>query len=294
MATRTAEEEVRKLCKKIQKYHENGNTASMSAALTKLRQTPMTIKILRDTRVGVTMNHLRQKVSDKEVKQQMKNLIKFWKNCAETDAPAPVANGAAPEKKSEESSPKDTEPSVESTPAATLEPADTPLQLTGDTFRDKKRIMLAKHLKVNFPSLVHDRCNVCAEQLETALNEEYGHNPSKLKSQFMSKLSNLKDPKNPALRESFLKGIIKAKELAKMTHEQMASDELKKQNEAYEKENLLDHQVAVNQGTETDMFTCGKCKQKKCTYTQLQTRSSDEPMTTFVFCMNCGNRWKFC
>lgn len=27
---------------------------------------------------------------------------------------------------------------------------------------------------------------------------------------------------------------------------------------------------------------------------QLQTRSSDEPMTTFVFCNDCGNRWKFC
>jgi transcription elongation factor S-II len=44
----------------------------------------------------------------------------------------------------------------------------------------------------------------------------------------------------------------------------------------------------------TDMFTCGKCKQKKCTYYQLQTRSADEPMTTFVQCVNCGNRWKFC
>ena len=24
----------------------------------------------------------------------------------------------------------------------------------------------------------------------------------------------------------------------------------------------------------------------------MQTRSADEPMTTFVFCMDCGNRWK--
>ncbi len=47
-------------------------------------------------------------------------------------------------------------------------------------------------------------------------------------------------------------------------------------------------------GTPSDLFKCGKCGQKRCTYTQLQTRSSDEPMTTFVFCMDCGNRWKFC
>lgn len=44
----------------------------------------------------------------------------------------------------------------------------------------------------------------------------------------------------------------------------------------------------------TDMFRCGKCKQRKCTYYQMQTRSADEPMTTFVRCTVCSNRWKFC
>ena len=42
----------------------------------------------------------------------------------------------------------------------------------------------------------------------------------------------------------------------------------------------------------TDDFKCWKCKSKKCTYYQLQTRSADEPMTTFVTCINCGKRWK--
>ena len=27
---------------------------------------------------------------------------------------------------------------------------------------------------------------------------------------------------------------------------------------------------------------------------QVQTRSADEPMTTFVLCNECGNRWKVC
>ena len=42
----------------------------------------------------------------------------------------------------------------------------------------------------------------------------------------------------------------------------------------------------------TDNFTCHKCKSKECSYYQLQTRSADEPMTTFVTCISCGSRWK--
>ena len=48
----------------------------------------------------------------------------------------------------------------------------------------------------------------------------------------------------------------------------------------------------VNLEAATDEFKCFKCKKSKCTYYQLQTRSADEPMTTFVTCINCGNRWK--
>jgi len=42
----------------------------------------------------------------------------------------------------------------------------------------------------------------------------------------------------------------------------------------------------------TDMFFCKKCKQRKCTYHEAQTRCADEPMTTFVTCVNCGNKWR--
>ena len=39
---------------------------------------------------------------------------------------------------------------------------------------------------------------------------------------------------------------------------------------------------------------CSGCKRKtKCDYYQLQTRSADEPMTTFVNCLECGKKWKF-
>lgn len=44
--------------------------------------------------------------------------------------------------------------------------------------------------------------------------------------------------------------------------------------------------------TTTDQFKCQKCKQSKCCYTQFQIRSSDEPMTSFITCLACGNNWR--
>lgn len=38
---------------------------------------------------------------------------------------------------------------------------------------------------------------------------------------------------------------------------------------------------------------CGKCKSYKTEYTEMQTRSADEPTTKFAYCHNCNNRWRF-
>ena len=43
---------------------------------------------------------------------------------------------------------------------------------------------------------------------------------------------------------------------------------------------------------EDGSFQCKKCKSRKTTYYSLQTRSSDEPMTNFITCIECKNRWK--
>jgi DNA-directed RNA polymerase subunit M/transcription elongation factor TFIIS len=46
--------------------------------------------------------------------------------------------------------------------------------------------------------------------------------------------------------------------------------------------------------TASIMMYCSGCKRKsKCDYYQMQTRSADEPMTTFVSCLECDKRWKF-
>ena len=42
----------------------------------------------------------------------------------------------------------------------------------------------------------------------------------------------------------------------------------------------------------TDAFKCRKCGSRSTSYYEVQTRSADEPMTQFITCLDCNNRWK--
>jgi transcription elongation factor S-II len=96
--------------------------------------------------------------------------------------------------------------------------------------------------------------------------------------------------RNDKLPQMVLSGDIKAHELAFMSHHEMLPekwDELIKAKSIRDKSKFEQNIEAM-----TDTFTCRKCKSKKCSYYQQQVRSSDEPMTIFVQCLQCFNRWK--
>jgi DNA-directed RNA polymerase subunit M/transcription elongation factor TFIIS len=59
---------------------------------------------------------------------------------------------------------------------------------------------------------------------------------------------------------------------------------------------IIDKEKAMysKKSTASIFMFCSSCKKKtRCDYYQLQTRSADEPMTTFVTCLECDKRWKF-
>jgi len=79
-------------------------------------------------------------------------------------------------------------------------------------------------------------------------------------------------------------------ELAFMRHYQMYPEKWKDLVDAkIERDN---NATKVDDTIATDEYQCWKCKNRKCTYYQMQTRSADEPMTTFVCCLSCANRWR--
>lgn len=112
------------------------------------------------------------------------------------------------------------------------------------------------------------------------------------KNLLRSKLLNLKDKKNKKLCENVYNEIISAEKFVFMSTDEMKSSELKELEENMKKNILLEMQVPRAQA-ETDIFKCSKCGKRQCSYRQLQTRSADEPMTTFVSCISCGHKWKF-
>jgi transcription elongation factor S-II len=100
-------------------------------------------------------------------------------------------------------------------------------------------------------------------------------------------LTNLR---NADLKEKIVSKEIKAHELAFMSHQEMMPERWQKMVD--EKKIRDKNRYAPKLEASTDNFTCRKCRSKECSYYQLQTRSADEPMTTFVTCLPCGNRWK--
>ncbi|CCH40780.1 Transcription elongation factor [Wickerhamomyces ciferrii] len=125
-----------------------------------------------------------------------------------------------------------------------------------------------------------------AEKFDTSSNTKYAQ-------RLRSLTSNLRQKNNPELRNKINNGDLLPKVFINMSPREMAPESLKKELEEIKKKNLFNAQGATQERAVTDRFTCGKCKEKKVSYYQLQTRSADEPLTTFCTCENCGNRWKF-
>ncbi|XP_034410313.1 transcription elongation factor A protein 3 isoform X6 [Cyclopterus lumpus] len=193
-------------------------------------------------------------------------------------------------------------PKTPTTPTSPMSPSFSsaggplpPHLATGDSVRDKCIDMLAAALRTdNDFKDFRTNCDSTAAEIEDHIYQETKATDMKYKNRVRSRISNLKDPKNPGLRRNVLAGSIDLRRIATMSAEEMASDELKQLRNVLTQEAIREHQMAKTGGTSTDLLQCEKCRKRNCTYNQVQTRSADEPMTTFVLCNECGYRWKFC
>jgi DNA-directed RNA polymerase subunit M/transcription elongation factor TFIIS len=96
--------------------------------------------------------------------------------------------------------------------------------------------------------------------------------------------------KNPELLNMLNSNEITPQTLAFMTHQEMNHEHWRIRIER--KITRDASKFTTNVQASTDMFTCRKCKSKRSTFYELQTRSADEPATIFITCLDCGKQSK--
>jgi len=295
--------DVLQINKKLEKFisSEMQDHSAPMELLNMLKKMPITLEVLEKTHVGMTVNNLRKSCKDDDVMNLSKSLIKSWKKLLPSDS-----NSSNNSKGSHVDSPINDENSAketeqESKASGSKKNKGRPVSpetsaAENHSVRNKCRAMLIQALMSgSLPEGIDaDTVESIGGELEECIAGDCYDLGMKYKNRIRSRYSNLKDTKNPTLRIKVLLKEISAEKFAVMSPEEMASDDLNAMREKLDKESTKDAQMAVSGGTITDLLKCGKCKGRSCTYNQMQTRSADEPMTTFCFCNDCGNRWKFC
>ncbi|KAG5366725.1 Transcription elongation factor S-II [Yarrowia sp. B02] len=251
-----------------------------------------TEKLLRETKLGIAVNKLRAS-PDSRISDLVKKMIKSWKDTVtaqKRDAAKKVEKKEVKEDKPKSSgnATSYTPPSGQRTPAKD----GVSTEIYSDKVRNRCIDVTYTALAVGMTAHPNEVL-ACAKAIENEVYKMENGTGGNYRPKMRSLYINLKDPKNPGLRGNVISGKISAERLCRMSPQEMASDDLKKEIEEMEKQNLFAARGATEQRAVTDRFTCGKCKQKKVSYYQMQTRSADEPLTTFCTCENCGTRWKF-
>ncbi|KAI9764971.1 MAG: RNA polymerase II elongation factor [Geoglossum simile] len=277
---------VRSLTKAVDEKQPAANIIAILESLQ--RDVVPTEELLRSTRVGVAVN--KQKTHpDKAVSLLASRIVSKWK----TDM---NVKGGAKAKKADSRSPPKEDTGVKSLVPPLLRNKDkdnVDCKRTDDPVRNNCIGLMYNGLCYSSdesPSLVLRR----AIEIE---NAAFANNGSTTSSEYKGKLrslfQNLKNKSNPQLRVRVLSAEISAERLVVMTHKELASPERRAEDEKMQQQNMNNAMVAQAERSISTALKCPKCGQKKVSYSQAQTRSADEPMTTFCECTVCGNRWKF-
>ena len=95
---------------------------------------------------------------------------------------------------------------------------------------------------------------------------------------------------NPDFKNRILNGEIEISKIAYLSAYDIYPDIWKELLDLKSKRDKLKYELKPE--AMTDVFKCRKCNSRSCSYYEVQTRSADEPMTQFINCLNCGNRWR--
>lgn len=289
-----------------------GRSEKILDILQRLDKVEMDLAILSETLIGASVSKLKSH-ADANVASTAKKMVKKWKGVAKqagasVSSPKPAASSGGGAKKASRQG------QLKRSSSAGIGEIDAEAEWQG---LPKLRVNICKKFHAIFlmskvelskelnESAVKQLCLARAGEVEESIESWSKGAKQAYTEKVRGLVFNLK--KNAQIRERVILGQISADRLPKMTPEQLATDEKAKERDATVKKLQDSRRLDWDQANESkindmcgikgellkaSLFTCGRCKSTKTTSTQKQTRSADEPMTVFVFCMNCGKRWK--
>ena len=253
--------------------------------------------LLRSTKIGVVVNRSKQH-KNPEIARLASEIVKKWRDDIHKAKGSPSSQST---KKSTSSPPTSTNsPAPQPEKTGLTVPPDqrdykkdnVDVKRTNQSTRDNCIGLIYNglaHTSTVSPSQVINH----AVAVEAAAFSTYGpENNEAYKSKVRSLFQNLKNKSNPTLRVRVMSGEITPQKFVVMTHDELKSAERRAEDEDLLKKNMNEAMMPQAERSISTSLTCGKCGQKKVSYSQAQTRSADEPMTTFCDCTVCGKRWK--
>ncbi|CEP63595.1 transcription elongation factor DST1 LALA0_S08e06194g [Lachancea lanzarotensis] len=296
--------EVSTLVKNLEKSKTNDGTV-IEILTTLERDLKPTEKLLRETKVGVVVNQFK-KSGNAQISGLVKKMIGQWrdaisqekkqKTLAKSSSSHAATTGSSSNtgsKSSFASEAKKHDKYVSTKPRNAKNDG-----VITTVYNHKLRDMV---IRAFYDALAKDSEHPPQSILTTAIAVEKQlnqlnnceNNEKAYKDKYRVVYSNVISKNNPDLKHKITAGDVTPGHLVSCDPRELAPEHLKKKLEEISKQNLFNAQGATLERSVTDRFTCGKCKEKKVSYYQLQTRSADEPLTTFCTCEVCGNRWKF-
>lgn len=314
---------------KLHKYNAEKDDQSLSSAFyervldifKQLDDLPIDLPILTETLIGTTVSKFKM-CKQQQVSTTARALIKKWKKTAKAAGMPSGSTGA----KSTNTTPAKSKPAAVNktsnatkrasitkpavSAVATASAPDPPAwkelpKLRKNVCTKMYTILKTSETTLKFKEVPDATIIQFATDIESSINE-YGNNDRQKYSEKARSLTfNLK--KNVNLCSQILGEGVSPQKLITMTAQQLATTEKLKQmydvvkktqdarllNWEEQNEDKINEMCGIKgELLQASLFTCGRCKSTKTTSTQKQTRSADEPMTVFVFCINCGNRWK--
>lgn len=260
--------------------------------------------LLRSTRVGIIVNKFKQHKSP-EVARLSSEIISKWR----IDVNKQKAGSGAAAIRGSSGSPRPANGTGVSTPAAAT-PSDKTSKLS---VPPDKRTWKADGVDIAVTSnKTRDNCvglmydGLCvgstespktvlakAAAVEAAAYDTLGpETQEQYKTKMRSLYQNLKNKSNPMLRVRVVSNEITPEQFVRMSSEDLRSEQQRELDAKIKKENMDKAMVAQAERSISTSLQCGKCGQRKVTYTEAQTRSADEPMTLFCTCLNCGKSWR--